>query len=61
LINQHDRQGLFQLVQIVTQGAFWHVGLTGRLSYIDLPERYFDRLDFFVDLTYPISYGTASW
>jgi hypothetical protein len=61
LINQHDRQGLLQLGQIVAQGTFWHVGLTRRFSYIDLPERNSDRFDFFVDLTYPISYGAVSW
>ena len=61
LINQHGRQGLRHLIQIVAQGAFWHVGLTRRLSYIDLPECNSDRFDFFVDLTYPISYGAVSW
>ena len=61
LINQYFRQGLLQLVQIVAQGTFWHFGLTRSLGDIDLLDRYSDRFDFFVDLTYPISYGTVSW
>jgi hypothetical protein len=61
LINQHGRQGLFHLVQIVAQGALWHFGLSRRLGDIDLLKRNSDRFDFFVDLTYPVRYGAASW
>jgi hypothetical protein len=61
LIDQHRRQSLLYLVQIVTQGTLWHFRLTRRLGDIDLFERQSDRFDFFLDLTYPIRYGTASW
>lgn len=57
LIRQHLWQGSFQLVQIVAQGTLRYLRLAGSLSNIDLLQRNFDRFDFFLHPTYPISDG----
>ena len=61
MIDQDFGQGLRQLIQIITQGAFGYLGLSRRRCNIYLLQRYPNRFDFFFYCTYPISYGAASW
>ena len=59
-VHQHTGQRFFHFPQIVVQCTGCHTSFSSCRLYIDLCQGDPDRLDFFVNRTYPISDGTAS-
>ena len=57
LVRQYLWQRYFQLLQVVAQRTGRHPRFARRLFHIDLPECHSDRLDFFIQLPYPVCRG----